>query len=325
MGRGSSELVISNAKTVRHEIAANKNGAVDRLRDILQGNEKTKTRWIELALVMLKRPDLADCDRLSLFAAVKSAAVLNLELDGELGHGCIIPYKGEAKFIAGYRGKIVLADRAGFAVDAAVVYEGDYFDYEYGLEPKVEHKPERDPQKRGTRTAAYVVFTDKVSGRKLFHVTEGDRIEAIKKEAPSARSRHSPWNHEFHEDWMWLKTAIGQGMKLLPLSPNAMRAVIYDEYNTAGLGQEKPSQRPDGRFGFGRSLPAPADAPETQTPESQAEGTGEGSAAGKSPHVADPAPSGPKEPAPGNWGPGMSDEEIAGGEWNGPPQSGGSL
>jgi phage RecT family recombinase len=242
----------SNAMVVRRELQANESGAADRLRDILQGDPRAKDRWMELAFAMLKRPDLAECKRGSLYAAVKSAAVLNLELDGELGHGCIIPYKGEAKFIAGYRGKIVLADRAGFDVDAAVVYAGDHFPPpERGLHPKLEHVPEPDRAKRGKRIAAYVVFTNKATGTKKFWVTDAEKIEAIKKDAPSARSSHSPWNHAEHSDWMWIKTAIGQGMKLLPLSPTAMRAVIYDEYNDAGVGQAETPRSGRRPFGFG--------------------------------------------------------------------------
>ena len=73
--------------------------------------------------------------------------VLGLEPNTPLGQAYLIPYtvKGvpTVQFQIGYKGLIDLAYRSGEieSIQAHVVYENDSFDFNYGLEPKLMHKP----------------------------------------------------------------------------------------------------------------------------------------------------------------------------------------
>jgi len=84
---------------------------------------------------------LAACKPASVFAAVIMSSQLGLEI-GVDGQAYIIPYKGEATFIPGWKGYVELINRAGRAgVWTGAVYQGDEFDYALGDSPFVKHKP----------------------------------------------------------------------------------------------------------------------------------------------------------------------------------------
>src|SRR5262245_6000224 len=72
----------------------------------------TPERLARIVLTELRRVrGLADCTPQSLFGAVMTCAQLGLE-PGVLGQAWIIPYKGEATLVVGYRGLVALAWRS---------------------------------------------------------------------------------------------------------------------------------------------------------------------------------------------------------------------
>src|ERR1044071_3570677 len=90
-------------------------------------------RLIRTIVVSAERlPQLLECDRQSLFNAAMSAACLGLEVDGVTGQAYLIPFKGRAQLVVGYKGYNTLAARSGITITGAVVREGDTFDYELG-------------------------------------------------------------------------------------------------------------------------------------------------------------------------------------------------
>jgi len=99
-------------------------------------------RYTRLALTCFRlNPKLAECDPRSVFAAVILSSQLGLEL-GVMGHAYLVPYKGEATFVPGWRGYVDLVHRAGRAVCwTGAVFEGDDFEYAMGDAPYVKHKP----------------------------------------------------------------------------------------------------------------------------------------------------------------------------------------
>jgi recombination protein RecT len=193
----------------------------------------TKERMISVFLTALTTtPKLADCDPFSLLRAVKEASQLGLPTDGILGHGYILPYGNKAKFIPGYRGLMDLARRSGQVewIQARVVYEGDEFEYEYGLEPFLKHK--EAPRGEGDRNVVAVYAAAKlVTGEKVFEVMYSEDIEKIRQRSPSGRS--GPWVTDWEE--MARKTLIRRLMKYLPLSTDVQAAVVADEYAEAGV------------------------------------------------------------------------------------------
>ena len=101
-------------------------------------------------------PKLAETTPQSFLGAMMTAAQLGLEPNTPLGQAYLLPYKNkgvlECQFQLGYKGLIDLAYRSGQVsiIQAQAVRENDEFSYEYGLEPKLTHKPA--PRDRGEVT-----------------------------------------------------------------------------------------------------------------------------------------------------------------------------
>lgn len=164
-----------------------------------------------------KNPKLAECTQASFFGAVIQCAQLGLEPGSGLGHAYLVPYGNEVTFITGYQGMIELAERNGLSVFGRVVYAGDHFEYEYGLNERCVHRPSPIQGNRGEVVAAYAVAVYK-DGRKKFEVVE---MADIEKARASSKSRSGPWVTHFAE--MAKKTAVRRLFKVLPKSPEMAR------------------------------------------------------------------------------------------------------
>jgi recombination protein RecT len=187
-------------------------------------------RILRIALTEIRRnPKLLDASRESLLGAVMLSAQLGLE-PGPLGHCYLIPYYNsktksyEVQFQLGYKGMLDLVRRSGQIemIDAHVVYENDEFDFQYGLEPKLYHKPVL--QNRGNPIAVYAVAKFKDGGFSYLVMSVED-VEKIRKRSKAADN--GPWV----TDWeaMAKKTAIKQLCKYLPLSIEVQRGLAADE------------------------------------------------------------------------------------------------
>lgn len=176
-------------------------------------NQMNPDRMARIATTLIRQtPALARCTPESFLGALLTASQLGLE-PGPLGEAYLVPYGNVVTFIPGYRGLIKLAWQSGQLrnIDAHVVHDGDEFEYEYGLNPTLRHKPTRGP--RGKVTDVYAVATFQ-NGGSAFVVMSIDDVEAIRKR--SKASKNGPWV----TDWaaMSKKTAIKQLVRFLPLS-----------------------------------------------------------------------------------------------------------
>jgi recombination protein RecT len=196
-------------------------------------------RLISVVLNSFKgNPDLEKCTFESMLDCVKASASLGLEPDGITGQAYIIPYEDrkkrvfEAQFQIGYKGLITLARRSGFikSLSAQPVYEQDYFEYEYGLDEKLVHRPAIGP--RGKLKYAYAVakFTD---GGHHFEVMTKADIDKIRNSSMGANSKYSPWTK--WEEEMWRKTATKKLCKFLPFAAELASAAEKDEYDDMDL------------------------------------------------------------------------------------------
>ena len=148
-------------------------------------------------------PQLANCSVESFMGAMMSAAQLGVEPNTPLGQAYLLPYRNhgqlEVQFQLGYKGMIDLAYRSGeiSSIQAHEVHEGDEFVYEYGLEPKLSHRPAL--KDRGPVTCYYAVFRTK-SGGFGFEVMSREDIQAHAKQYSKAySSNYSPWKTSFDE------------------------------------------------------------------------------------------------------------------------------
>jgi recombination protein RecT len=190
----------------------------------------TPERMMQVARTAVYRtPKLQECDPMTVVAAIVQASELGLEPVGSLGHGYLVPRWNknarcmEATFLPGYRGLLELARRSGqiASVQARVVYEGDDFDFEYGMEPRVRHKPHLG--KRGAVVAAYATAKLK-GGETALEVMSVEEIDLIR--ARSQSKDFGPWVTDYSE--MARKTVLRRLLKLLPCSVELTRAFEID-------------------------------------------------------------------------------------------------
>lgn len=185
-------------------------------------------RFLRCLMTTINRdPKLLECDQNSVLAGAMTAAQLGLEIDPALGRAYLLPYKGKAQLIIGYKGYIDLAYRSGqlAGFQAEAVYEADHFVYSLGLDPRLEHIP-ADLEDRGPLKYAYAVAS-LTNGGKAWRVLNRSQVMKHKKSSMSAGSSYSPW--ATHEEEMWRKTAIRALSSILPLSPELRDAVAADE------------------------------------------------------------------------------------------------
>lgn len=204
------------------------------LRDILTGDQMKKQfalalpkhlspdRFVRIALTALtKTPKLQQCTQSSFFACLLDLSQLGLEPDGRKAH--LIPYGEQCQLLVDYKGLVELARRSGQVSDihADVVCEGDFFDYSFGSEGKLIHKPTL--KERGKVTAAYS-FVKLKDGSVSFEVMSVDEIMAIKKRSKAGNA--GPWITDWNE--MAKKTVFRRHSKWLPLSSEFQEAIEKD-------------------------------------------------------------------------------------------------
>lgn len=177
-------------------------------------NQMNPDRMARIATTLIRQtPALARCTPESFLGALLTASQLGLE-PGPLGEAYLVPYGNVVTFIPGYRGLIKLAWQSGQLrnIDAHVVHAADEFEFEYGLNPTLRHKPFRG-QGPGKVTDVYAVATFQ-NGGSAFVVMSIEDVEAIRKR--SKASKNGPWVTDW--DAMAKKTAIKQLIRFLPLS-----------------------------------------------------------------------------------------------------------
>lgn len=206
------------------------------------GQDEARLRKMQSAVIASVQavPDLLKCDRGSMMQAIIACAEFNLYPSSVSGDAFILPYKGKAKFQLGYKGKIKLLYRAGTqAIDTQIVYENDLFEYEAGLNPRLEHVPVKFGADRGKPVGVYAIAV--VNGQKLFKVMGREQVMEFKKLSQAADSKYSPWNSNDPELWMWRKTALGQLEKTLPKDEVLEKAIALD--NEMSVVAEIPNRR----------------------------------------------------------------------------------
>ncbi len=197
----------------------------------------TADRLVKIALSATSRnPDLLACSPASVLRAVMQGAEMGLEVGGMLGEAYLVPFKNkhtkaiEATFIPGYRGLLKLARNSGLlkTVEAHVVYEQDVFELEFGLTPRLVHKPCMKGE-RGAVVCAYAIAHFKDGGHQMDVMTVAE-LDAIKKRSQASDS--GPWVTD--EPEMQKKTVVRRLSKYLPLSPELAAAVAHDEAVDSG-------------------------------------------------------------------------------------------
>jgi recombination protein RecT len=169
------------------------------------------TRMVTTAVT--QTPKLAQCTPQSFVGAMLTAAQLGLEPNTPLGQAYLIPYGNQCQFQIGYKGLIDLAHRSGELknIEAHIVYENDDFDFEYGLEADLKHKPAMS--ERGNPVWVYAIYRLK-SGGYGFEVMSWDECLAHGKKY-SKTFKNGPWRTNPEE--MAKKTMLKKVLKYAPM------------------------------------------------------------------------------------------------------------
>lgn len=187
-------------------------------------------RVARLALTVIRKdPALAACKPESFVGALLTASALGLE-PGVNGEAYLVAYKGECTLIVGYQGMAKLFWQHPLAqhLDAQAVHEHDHFDYAYGLDPFLTHKPAL--KDRGPVVAFYAV-AGLTSGARIFVVLSPEEVKALR-----ATERRQSIADPMH--WMERKTCLRQLFKLLPKSPLLSQAIAAEDKTGTELRRE---------------------------------------------------------------------------------------
>lgn len=184
---------------------------------------------------------LQRCSAYSVISSITEAAQAGLSLDVNLGQAYLIPFKGTAKLMYGYRGMCELARRSGEVreVVGELRYAKDKFKISLGSRRELIHEPLDAPtSKRGAILGVYGVAAF-IDGRQpMFEYLDIEQVDKIKNMVLKRKKSDepSPWETAYEE--MARKTAIRRLAKRMPQSPglmNLVRVAVRDEY------REQPS------------------------------------------------------------------------------------
>ena len=209
-------------------------------------------RMLKIALGALRTtPKLMECTVESLMGAVVQCSQLGLEPNTPLGHAYLIPFekkkkvggdwvtdKVETQIVIGYKGLIDLARRSGqvISISAHAVHANDHFDYAFGLDEKLEHRPARS--NRGAVTEFYAV-AKLVGGGHAFDVMSAEDVNEIRDASQNykfARDKSKTvWGQHYEE--MGRKTVLRRLFKYLPVSIELATASAIDDVGARGTSQ----------------------------------------------------------------------------------------
>lgn len=192
----------------------------------------TAERFSRMAMTAVtKTPKLAECTPASFIGALLTAAQLGLEPNTPLGQAYLIPYRNsrsqttECQFQIGYKGMIDLCNRSGEIknIEAHIVYENDEFEFEYGLDSKLKHKPAMSD--KGSPIWVYALYRLNNGGYGFEVMSVEECISHGKKYSKSFDN--SPWKAAPEE--MMKKTVLKKVLKYAPVRSDFIKGMTADD------------------------------------------------------------------------------------------------
>ena len=177
-------------------------------------------------------PKLAECTQASVLLGIMHCAALGLEPNSPLGHAYLIPFGTVATPVIGYKGLVKLAmqsEQVAF-VEARVVHARDEFVVEFGLSPKLVHKPWLGGGAPGAVSAAYAIVRLKGEQMPMVGIMTTEEIETIR--GRSRAGKAGPWVTDWEQ--MACKTVLRRVLKYAPMSDASALAVAEDERREYG-------------------------------------------------------------------------------------------
>lgn len=231
-GQGVENTLATTGKTVTFGDYIAKNEKA--IQSLLVKN--IKVEYIErLALnAYSKNPQLANCSFESILKALMDALAMGIVPFTIENEGYIIPYKQTAQFQFGYRGILKVCRNTGLFqnIYTRIVYNRDEFYYEYGLQPKLVHKPIINPPKdyyiNDNITHFYSAYV-LLSGGFDFVVWTKEQVDKHRDRYTKANlsDPSAIWNKEYPQ--MGQKTLLIMNLKYAPKSRELLENLAKDE------------------------------------------------------------------------------------------------
>lgn len=206
-------------------------------------------RMVRIALTAIRlNPELAQCTPESFIGSLFVLAQVGLEPIA--GRAYLLPFNNNRKVgfqngkpvfhrfkdvqaVIGYKGLADLFYRheSALALDMQTVHENDEFDYQYGTESYLHHRPAKG--NRGQSIGYYAVAKMKAGGVVFRYMSREEVLEHAKQHSKTWDQEkqqfnpRTPWATDF--DAMAMKTVLIQLSKLLPLSIELQQAISVDE------------------------------------------------------------------------------------------------
>jgi len=197
-------------------------------------------RIVRIALTCIRlNPDLANCTKESFLGSLFTLAQVGIE--PVAGRAYLLPFNNyrngktlrEVQAVIGYKGLIELFYRheSALSIDMHTVYVNDAFEYQYGTNSFLHHKPSMT--NRGEAIGYYASAKMKGGASVFKFMSKEDALNHGKKHSKTYDSKknefssYSPWKKE--EDAMCKKTVLIQLSKLLPLSVELQKIIAIDE------------------------------------------------------------------------------------------------
>jgi recombination protein RecT len=175
---------------------------------------------------MSKNPKLFECNPTSILASIITAAQLGLEV-GVNGQAYLVPYSGVCQLIPGWQGYVDLVSRAGRAsVWTGAVRSGDFFKYQLGSSPKLEHTP--GDEDGGNFTHVYAVGWIKDSQWPVIEVWSRAKVQKHLSQYNKVGNRHYALQNENNLEMYGRKVALLQVVKYMPKSIEMQQAQRLD-------------------------------------------------------------------------------------------------
>lgn len=190
-------------------------------------------RMARLALTQFStNAALQECDSNSIAGALITAAQLGLEI-GVNGQAYLIPYKGKATLVPGWRGLVDLVNRSGRAtVWTGAVFEGDAFDYALGDSPFVKHKP-GDEDSADALLYVYAIGRVRDAQQAVVEVWPMSKIWKHRDRFNKVGKRHYSFEHP---EMYARKIPLLQVLKYMPSSIELSTAMTMSEAADSGEG-----------------------------------------------------------------------------------------
>lgn len=258
----------------RFEIAIKKES--HSFQSLLSNSKISPQRFMRAAVTALENSEgLEQCTPESVMKACKQAAQDGLVIDNKeaalvvfnkntAGRGQKAKWEKQAAYIPMYQGLIkkALASSNVINLTARVVRENDQFDVSYGLDEKIEHKPNFDNP--GPLKCAYAIAR-LADGSVQFEIMTRDEIMQVARSSKSGSDENGNlkgiWKQ--WEPEMWRKTVTKRLTKYLPIDSDEYNDLVnYDnKIDPIDVTPDKPvasQEEPAATSGGGRTKTAEA-------------------------------------------------------------------